>query len=351
LLAGLGVLLLAASFVGAGLAWRSRASAGGPPDAAPAPTAGKRAIVFGFVDAPAGLTNLYPVQHGRVVEVLVKEGDAVERGMPLYRLDDTQAKDKVKQAQAAVEEAQVKVAQARELVVQHPFLVKAKSEEIEGLRAQLETAKVLNEEAQDLIKMSKGAKWEANKAAAYVQQLEHGIKAKENELEIVKATDPGKKVEEAQAAVRRLQAQLEEAELGLRECTVTAQAKGTILQLNVTEGEVIGTTLLSPTQMPRHPVVFCPAGPRVIRAEVNQEWANRVAVGQNALVQDDSSAATTWRGRVTRLSDWYTRRRSTVLEPLQFNDVRTLEALIELEPNQPPVRIGQRMLVTLEGAQ
>jgi multidrug resistance efflux pump len=353
-LAGLGLLLLAASFVGAGLALHSRASDGQTPGGIPpTPPVGRRAIVFGFVDAPGGLTNLYPVQHGRVAEVLVKEGDQVEPGTPLYRLDDTQAKAKVTQAKAALAEAKSKEKQAHSLVLKHKADLQALEKEIAAYREQLEVAKVVSKFAQDQLKewgdKSKANKPEVEKAEGQVRQLERTIEAKEKSLEGAKAVDPGANVEEAEAAVQRMQAQLDEAELGLRECTVTAKAKGTILQLNVTAGEVIGTTPLGPTQNPRHPVVFCPAGPRIIRAEVNQEWANRAAVGQPALLQDDSSATATWRGRVTYLSDWYTHRRSTMLEPLQFNDVRTMEAIIEVEPNQPLLRIGQRMLVTLEG--
>ena len=37
------------------------------------------------------------------------------------------------------------------------------------------------------------------------------------------------------------------------------------------------------------------------------------------------------------------------MEPLQFNDVRTLECIVTLDPGQPPLRIGQRVRVTLEG--
>jgi hypothetical protein len=37
-----------------------------------------------------------------------------------------------------------------------------------------------------------------------------------------------------------------------------------------------------------------------------------------------------------------------LLEPLQFNDVRTLECIITLDPNQPPLRIGQRVRVRIQ---
>ena len=56
-----------------------------------------------------------------------------------------------------------------------------------------------------------------------------------------------------------------------------------------------------------------------------------------------------WRGTVTHVSDWYTQRRSTLLEPMQFNDVRTLEVIIRPEKGKDPLRIGQRVRVTLDG--
>ena len=62
------------------------------------------------------------------------------------------------------------------------------------------------------------------------------------------------------------------------------------------------------------------------------------------------NATSTWRGQVARISDWYTHRRSILQEPLQLNDVRTLECLIALDSGQPPLRIGQRVLVTLQPA-
>ena len=40
--------------------------------------------------------------------------------------------------------------------------------------------------------------------------------------------------------------------------------------------------------------------------------------------------------RVMRVSDWYTHRRSMLFEPFQYNDVRTLECLVSVEPGTLP---------------
>ena len=58
-------------------------------------------------------------------------------------------------------------------------------------------------------------------------------------------------------------------------------------------------------------------------------------------------ARISWDGTVRRVSDWYTHRRSMLQEPLQYNDVRTLEVIIDLDKPQPGgMKIGQRVRVT-----
>jgi multidrug resistance efflux pump len=143
--------------------------------------------------------------------------------------------------------------------------------------------------------------------------------------------------------VKAKRVQVREAEKGLEEYRVVAPYKGTVLRINVSEGETLGAN-------PRQPALtFCASGPRIVRAEVEQEFAARVAPGQAAVIQDDTTGNGSWSGRVARLSDWYTHRRSLLMEPLQFNDVRTLECIVTLDPGQPHLRIGQRVRVTLRG--
>jgi hypothetical protein len=97
-------------------------------------------------------------------------------------------------------------------------------------------------------------------------------------------------------------------------------------------------------------ILFAPQGPLMIRAEVQQEYAAGVKVGKRIQARDDKGGEPTWHGRVTHISDWYSQRRSVLLEPLQRNDVRTLECLITIDPGQPPLRLGQRMRVRIEDA-
>ena len=109
-------------------------------------------------------------------------------------------------------------------------------------------------------------------------------------------------------------------------------------------GEALGSN-------PQRPAMeFAPEGQRIVRAEVEQEFASRIRAGMKAKIYDyDASNEHVWKGEVVRVSDWISKRRSQVYEPLQFNDVRTLEAIIKLDDDpQYPLRIGQRVRVVLE---
>jgi hypothetical protein len=54
-----------------------------------------------------------------------------------------------------------------------------------------------------------------------------------------------------------------------------------------------------------------------------------------------------WKGRVTRVSDWYSDSPTIPRRMARFTDMPTVECVIALDPGHPPLRIGQRMTVLL----
>src|SRR5205823_7577134 len=88
-------------------------------DADSRPAEESRVLCFGYVDVKHGVRSLYPLQPGRVAEVLVEENQPVSAGTALMRLDDETAQLQVQEAQAALESARVQLAQARKLPEQH----------------------------------------------------------------------------------------------------------------------------------------------------------------------------------------------------------------------------------------
>jgi multidrug resistance efflux pump len=275
------------------------------------------------------------------VEIPVVENEKVKAGTVLLRLDDVLARNRLREAEADLRASRAQLTQARIQVEQHPFKLLEQADAVKATTARLEAARNIARHKTELARTGYTSSEEARAADSAVRELEAAVDAEENKLKEVKLAQPGLMLERAEADLEAREARRAQAVKALDECIVRAPQDGTIIRLQTRVG-----TLLAPGQ-PQPPILFCADEERVIRAEVEQEFAAQATVGQEAIIHDDSNTATTWRGRVLSISDWYSRRRSMLQEPFQFNDVRTLECLIALEPNQPPLRIGQRVRVTL----
>jgi multidrug resistance efflux pump len=338
----LGLGLAAGSIAGTGLVLASHhgllLSDAAPPTAVPGDTSAGAITCFGHADVEGGVCSLSPLQPGRVQQIYVHENDEVPAGATLLQLDTRPAEHLVRQARADLEAAQAQLIRARKGIDQQKVRETEQLALIEVMRHRLEAARWVLARKKELITVATNDK-EVAAAQEQCAELEAAVRGEEAKLQELGLNDPTVDSRRAEADVAAKQAHLDQALLGLDECRLKAPVDGTVLRILVSRGDVLGS------QPNRPAVLFCPKGPRIVRAEVQQEFAAGVAAGQSVLIHDDSRSGPTWRGKVRRLSDWYSHRRSIWQEPLQHNDVRTLECIIDLEPEQPPLRIGQRLLV------
>jgi multidrug resistance efflux pump len=334
----LGLVTLIASTVGA--VWlNSRSQAGHPPGVSyPAEPA---LVCFGFVDGPAGVTALAPLIPGRVVAVDVQENEPVKAGTVLVRLDDRLAQFRLGQVEASLAAAQEQLAQVRKLPQQQQIKRAQQRAAIEAVQFRVQGARNVLARKRRQAEKEVLSQTEADVAETLLHELEALHRVETGKLSELELIDPDAGVRQAQAEVNAKEAQLNEARTALDEYALRAPADGTVLRVLVSRGDVVGA-------QSKHPaVIFCPGGRRIVRAEVEQEFARSLAMGQAASIRDDSNGEGNWTGHVIRISDWYTQRRSIMQEALQYNDARTLECIIELDESQPPLRIGQRVRVTL----
>ncbi|HTK74350.1 MAG TPA: biotin/lipoyl-binding protein [Gemmataceae bacterium] len=338
----LGLVTLIASSVGAG--WVvNRSRAGHSPTILSEPV--EPAIVcFGYVDGPSGVTALAPLVAGRVTRVEVQENEPVIAGSVLIRLDDRLAQFRLRQVEASLAAAREQLAQARKLPRQQQIKVAQQRAAIDAVKYRVEGARTTLARKRRQAEKEIVGQTETDVTETLLHELEALYQVETGKLSELQLNDPDAGVRQAQADVDAKEAQLDEARAALEEYALKAPADGTALRVLVGPGDVVGAQAKQPA------VIFCPAGRRIVRAEVEQEFARSVAIGQAASIRDDSNGEGGWSGRVVRISDWYTQRRSIMPEPLQYNDARTLECIIELDTGQPGLRIGQRVRVTLRPA-
>ena len=239
-------------------------------------------VCLGQADAELGVAKLYPVVTGRVVAV-VEEGKEVKKGDILLRLDNKMAELKLQQANADLEAAQTLLAQAEKLPEQHQLTKDQQQSAVDA---------VMNKRASTYQEYMGKKETKAigpiflSSYEFMVKMLDDMVKAEKAKLEELKLFDSqaGADIKRAQADVAFKKARVEEAEFGLRECNLVAPSDGTVLRVLTQVGESLGTNPMGPA------IQFCPKGPKIIRAEVLQEWAYRVEKGQEVVIEDDTYA-------------------------------------------------------------
>jgi multidrug resistance efflux pump len=304
-----------------------------------------RAVAIAYVDVIDGITSLYPVRPGRVVDVYVKEGAKVKKDQKLVKVDDALAKVQLAEAQLALDGAKVRKKQAEQLARQHEDGVRAQQSKVAAMQAKVGEAQAGVDKAKHYYKDRLGGTQEdVRMAEATVKSAQAAVEAEKAELDRIRNVDPKIAVEAAEVEVKAKEQQLNKAKLDLEQHVLLAPSDGMILRSFVNVGETLGSN-------PQRPAMeFAPAGELIVRAEVEQEFASRVKKGMKAKIYDyDATNEHVWDGELFRVSAWISQRRSMLFEPRQFNDVRTLEAIIKLKMDpEYPLRIGQRVRVLLE---
>jgi multidrug resistance efflux pump len=301
-------------------------------------------VGLGYADVPGGVTFLHPMQSGRVESVWVTEGDEVKEGDMLLSLDNTTQKISL---DGAVAELAAAKAVLQDLENQ---ALKKWQYEIDQQKARLAGARqglLIAEKELDIFKAGYAGQEKTNQKQvevleSKVEVKKEEVKGQEAALEELKILNPQGKIDRARQEVKFKEAQRDLAHRAFVECDLYAPADGSILRVFAQPGEVL-------TSQPRQAAVqFCVNKPRIIRVEILQEWAANLKVGQSAVIEDDAHHGLTWKGKVERIDDWFGPRRLVLPEPFQFNDVRTLECIVALDPGSPPIRINQRVCVKIK---
>ena len=167
-------------------------------------------------------------------------------------------------------------------------------------------------------------------------------KAKLAEMEVV---DHKLGVAQAEAAVKQAEALVAEAKLAVELCTVKASVAGTVEQIHVS----VGTTLGIGTRGTA--VSLIPSGPRIVRAEIEADFAHRVGSdkeGKEVTIVDHTDGKLAYKGVVEKVGTAFLPKRHGD-GGLLGSDTRVLQArIVVTDPNptgKSPLRVGQKVRV------
>ena len=340
---GLGAVLflivLAVPLVGI-VWWVSR-----PPGGAgqPGPPATELDVVcLGRVDGLKPVIPLEPSVPGKVVAIYAVEGQHVEAGSELLRLDDETPRLRVEEATAAVTAAAVEVEAARQESKRHPLRRDAQKAAVSAAADRVAAARRLLDAKRTAKTFGTVTAAELLAAESEVRQFEQLEEVERARLRELEATDPGLAVRAAEAKETMARVALRLAEKAVRDCTLLAPTAGTVLRVRASPGQSIAPG------SPQAPIDFRPEGPLVIRAELEQEFLGRVKEGLKATIHDHArSDSPTWTGTVSAVGRVVAARREVLSEPGEPNDRRTVECIITLDGQTESLLIGQRMRVRI----
>ena len=233
---------------------------------APEPPAGD-VRASGHVEATE--VRLAPDTGGRIIELAVKEGDTVEQGAVILRLDARTASLAIERARAEHRhaEAQLELLQAgarREDIAQAQAQAEAARDDVAAARAELASAEADLERFESLLRANAGSRKQRDDAATRrdvarerVQAAESRARAAEQATARLRAGARAEEIEAARARVAAAAATVATAEEALNDTTLRAPIAGVVTETLVSLGEVIA-----------------PRAPAAVLADLANAWAD-----------------------------------------------------------------------------
>src|SRR5205814_2703484 len=117
---------------------------------------------------------------------------------------------------------------------------------------------------------------------ANVQKLRLAADAAKIEVDELRKFDPELEVRAARSKLDTATVARERAEAAAKDCVLRAPADGTVLRLQAAVGGILAPASAPLPGAAPPAVVFAPAGPLVVRAELEQAGLGRVKVGMRA---------------------------------------------------------------------
>jgi RND family efflux transporter MFP subunit len=300
----------------------------------------------------------------------LREGDRVQQGELLARVDDRELVADVKQAQAAVAEARQQRAAAAADIAQAQAQVSRARSQVQEAQAGVAKAQTSRNLAQTELQryrqlFNQGAVAaseydvrvsDVDDAQADLQAAQAQVTTAQNQVNAAQAQVRAAQEQRdaAQARVETAQAQLAQAKVALEGASIYAPFDGIIAYLNITEGEYFSPQLVT-TQLAgdyqgileRVPMVIIDPSQYEVIVDLAAPNGEGVRPGQTAFVASktdvkEASASTTYQDRLEQSA----RARGEVfaVNPAISPGGRAIEARIRLNPNTTTnVQHGERV--------
>lgn len=289
-----------------------------PASAQPAMTARPSMLVApGRVEPERDAVKLAFETQGRIVEILVDEGDAVKANQVVARLDDRMAHARVTAAQAALAQAKARYTFARRGPRSEDLAAARAEADAAAASASHRSAEQVRSEQLGKVGAVADSIVDADAATARVATAQAAA-ATARYQSLAKGTRP-EQIEEAQAAIQLAQAELDAATVALDQTLLRAPTDGVVLRRYAEVGAIVTTMQFTPI------VSVADLRSLQIRAEIDEADVASVSVGQPAYATADAFGDRKFPIRITRITHELGRKTVRDDDPRARVDTRVLE--------------------------
>lgn len=294
----------------------------------------------GLIEAQTENISIGTHLPGIVTEVLVRVGQKVSVGDPLFQLDDRQFRAQLAARQAELQSAQAQLARLRSMprAEELPIREAAVHEAEANLAAQQDAyrrARTLNERKMATEEQLIQREQAVQSAGALVERARA-------ELALLRAGAWSEDLAVAEAAVQGAQAQVDQIQTEIDRLVVRALVEGEILQVNVRPGEFVGTP---------------PSQTLILLGNVRQLRV-RVDVDEFDIPRFDprGEAVAVLRGHpgkvfplsFVRIEPYVIPKRSLTGENTERVDTRVLQVIYDVNPLGEALYVGQQLDVFIK---
>lgn len=247
---------------------------------------------------PLSKVEIIAEESGKVAEILVKEGDVVEKRQLLLRLDTQDLEISKAQILAQLKSAQIDL---EELLAQ-PTEVELRTREAQYTEARLnlEEARKALARKERLFASGAIAQEELEASRNEVVRREQALLVAQAELEETRKKPRKEDVERAKARIEEIEASLRSVERRIEKAEIRSPLSGLVLSVDVEEGDfVLGGTS---TSGGISPVVVADLSTMKVDVPVNEVDIPRVKVGQKARITLDAFPGKTFEGEVVSIA-------------------------------------------------
>lgn len=337
-LAALGLLGFAGAYV-----WQTRPVVRNPPPPiAPARSPYAETLAAaGVVEARTENISVGSATPGVVVEVLVKVGDQVQPGTPLFRLDDRNLQGDLVVMRAAVSQAKSELIKLQ---------AEPRKEKIPVQVAQVNAARAVMEGEADALRraeetfakraISEGDLVTRREALAAAKAAFERARA---DLDLLEAGAWQYDRDVASAAVARAEAEAAKIEVELDRLVVRSFVAGRVLQVNVRPGEFVGAP-------PNQPLVILGNIDRLhVRVDIDEFDIPRFTEAGAAVAVPRGHLQQRYPLEFIRVEPFVVPKKSLTGDNTERVDTRVLQVVYEFDPTGlPPLFVGQQVEVFIE---